>query len=217
MAQYNRVILSGTLPQSEVWSVSMNFSRVGDQTSGYIDDYDDMLAWAAQIETAYGLAVNSGAIRSIQSSNVVMNKVRIEARNAGVLVQAAERLLSPAVAGTGTQTCPNQTALVVSNLTGRPGRSFRGRTYWPALAPSLVSNTSGISTGVASNIATNQANLLVAIANAAGEDNFFPVIYSTVNDAVTRVTSVQVGITLDTQRRRRDAIVETRVTATLPS
>lgn len=118
------------------------------------------------------------------------------------------------VAGAGTIVMPPQITRVYTLVTGVPGRSFRGRMYWPRLVTG-VSNTfrdNNASTATA----TAWATILSAMTDLGpGTDAVVPAVVSKTRDLVTPVTAVQVGDVLDTQRRRRDNLRENRFTANI--
>lgn len=110
------------------------------------------------------------------------------------------------VSGVGAPSKTAQTARVVSLLTPFSGRRYRGRVYLPALASTIT--TAGRST-VADTWAPAFADFLLDVAAAfPGAGSAVPVVYSAAANAVTDVTRVRVGDILDTQRRRRDTMVE---------
>ena len=129
---------------------------------------------------------------------------------------AAESIGS-SYSGSGTITNPFQSALVATLQTGRPGRSYRGRMYLPFLTSAFNAgkiSTTSVTLGAR---AAAVADLLADTATAASSfPGLQPAVVSKAADAVTSVTSVRVGDIMDTQRRRRDSLVETFGSSTIP-
>lgn len=209
MTSYNRLILSGTLFQSERWSVGIAYKRIfGGAPDAVLEDYDELLDWAQRVrdvkfETGTPGRALLGYIGNIGS----LDTVRTEYRESGVLLQAAEATGVP-IPGTGTATRPPQVAVVCSLLTGRPGRSYRGRIYWPATAGPTLGTNGMMAPSLAVTMAGQFAEALPQFGERSFGYDLMPGVYSPKLDEFTVVSSVSVGTALDTQRRRRDAFVE---------
>lgn len=208
-AQYNRVIISGLLAGVQSWSVTPAFSG-NPATGGAVTDYADLLTWAQAIGGLNNGAVLGGNLSVALSSLGNVQKVRTECLSAaGVLQEAAEFALPVAESGSGTPSNPLQISIVSSLQTGRPGRSYNGRIYWPNLGIPIQTNSGRIATQTATQTATDVAALLTQIAEAApGGSAMHPAVVSHKLAVQTLITEVRVGNVLDTQRRRRDKLVE---------
>lgn len=116
-----------------------------------------------------------------------------------------EHLFANRTIGTN-QSMPAQIAVVISLRTARPrGRASNGRMYIPAL-PQLEANTGKFSVATALDIATAAAEMLTAIGAALSTQC---VVGSAVGTGLLEnVTGVRVGRVPDTQRRRREGLVE---------
>lgn len=128
-------------------------------------------------------------------------------------VAAATSLLSTAKVGTGTTPLPGQVSCVFSLLSALTGKSYRGRSYWPATGAAI--GASGRFTAVLATLAT-QFDLLIkgAISGAAGAPGAAAMaIYSATHDVCTSISNIRVGDVPDIQRRRRQ---KGEVTATIP-
>ena len=109
-------------------------------------------------------------------------------------------------AGTSTATClPFQCAPVVSLRTATLSRAGRGRFYAPSLAVDQVSAGRMLTT--ARDSLADGALALVQGTTASGGN---VVIYHRATGTTTPVTSLDVGDVIDTQRRRRNKLVEAR-------
>lgn len=193
----------------ERWSVGFAAQQADGETSF---DAGQMSAWA---DDALALFIPgtgwSGGLRAMIGSTGEVSRVRIYAYDApGQPATRVGESTGPGIAGSGTVTVPFQCTLCYTLLTGLPGRSYRGRLYWPFVTATMTS--AGKIGGAVSlaNRAGDVSGMLDAITSAA--EGISPVraaVVSTVQQDVTTVTAVRVGDVMDTQRRRRDALVET--------
>lgn len=101
---------------------------------------------------------------------------------------------------------PFQCAPVVSLRTAQLSRSGRGRFYAPSLATTQIDGGRMLA-GAQTALADSAQDLLQAL-EAGGQA---PVIYHRGAGTTTNVTSIDVGDVIDTQRRRRNKLVEARV------
>lgn len=213
---HNVIRFNGSLPGGEVWSVNPKF---GPGSEGLLQDYTNLLAWVENIAVLNTNNVFPSDMRTMMSNAAQLVSIRAEYRDSsGVLAMAAETTLPSPVPGTGSANKPFQTSLVSSLMTGRPGRSYRGRLYWPALAVPLGPNDLRIADGNLAAYTTGIRNFLSAVQSAS------PVvggpILSVVSETLsvtTPVTVIECGDVLDVQRRRRDSLVEGRQSANFPT
>lgn len=212
---HNVVRINGSLPGGEVWSVNPKYSA---GPGGLKTSYEDLLAWAEGIVGLNGGGILPTGLRAIMSTAVSITSIRTEYRDAsGNLAQAAEAVPVSPITGSNSASKPFQTSLVSSLLTGRPGRSYRGRLYWPALAMTIgtadlrVADTLLATTTAAINTALSQ------IANIGAPENDLALsVVSEKLSVATPVTQISCGDVLDVQRRRRDTLIEGRVTVDYP-
>lgn len=215
MASCNRITLKGTCFTSEVWSTSFNMSdlTVGPGGSA-VTDYTDLSVLADLIHDLADTMFSAAPFSELLSLDGRFDNVRVEAVVNNEVVQVAESLGAPRTGLQQSNKTP-QDALVVSLLTGRPGRSYRGRMYLPAWRAS-INATGHVSTPTGGNVAAALATFLGGTGLAmSGYGTFVPVIHSRAKNEVTEVTTLRVGNVLDTQRRRRDAISEVYTTHVL--
>ena len=108
--------------------------------------------------------------------------------------------------GTSAATClPFQCAPVVSLRTATLSRAGRGRFYAPSLAVDQVS-AGRMLTAARDSLADGALALVQGLTSAGGN----VVIYHRALGTTTPVTSLDVGDVIDTQRRRRNQLVEAR-------
>lgn len=206
MVAHNVVRINGSLPGGEVWSVTPKFTR----PMGPVTEYEDLERWAGVVAGTIENWASPNIFLSLLSTAGRIDSVRVEARNAAnQLTQAAEVQLTPSKAGLGVPNKMFQSCVVFTFLTGRPGRSYKGRMYWPALAATLSADLR-LSQANIDSYASNGAQLLEMIGGAGATDGEFPipVVVSQTAGTYTPITSVRVGDILDIQRRRRDSLTE---------
>lgn len=215
MAFFNRIRIGGTSVGGERWSTHIDMAFLGSgPAGGGVIDYEELLFWAQGIADLDVFTV-AGPLRQLMSTSLALTTVRVEAIADGEVVQVAE-VDGLDLPGTAIMTKVPQTALVLSLLTGRPGRSYRGRMYWPACGAAINQGTGRLSNPTIAQVAEAYDNLVVEIGIASDQEtSLVPVVYSPTLNVVTPVTQVSVGDVLDTQRRRRDTLVETRATRDL--
>lgn len=215
MAQdFNLITLSGTIAGQEIWSTSCAYQT--DFGTGPVKTFDDLQAWADAVAS---LSSTPYTMLIPRLSNVVtVNTARAAyIDGAGKTAQVAEAGFSTPWTGNVSPVMPPQSSVVLSLLTGRPGRSYRGRMYWPCLNASFDTGKVTLTPAVVGTLAENAAQLLTDIGDAAGVDFAMkPAVASTVLGVQTLVTEVRVGTVVDTQRRRRNQLQETYGSSAVP-
>lgn len=112
--------------------------------------------------------------------------------------------VTPAVGTGGTSVLPAQMCTVMSQRTGRPGRSYRGRAYLPGVVPSQVTTTGLVTGTLAQDLATAYADWLSTVKADAG--HMIGVVASSRLSAMTPITQVSVDTRLDVQRTRANKL-----------
>lgn len=210
MVARNKLVISGTIAGGlENWSCSIDYVLDG---GGSVTGQTDLQTWADLAAATLDAGETDYAqITGIMGANVNATEVSIygyEAAGSAVAVGTA----ACAWNGLGTLDLPFSTALCVSKRTGRAGRSGRGRMYWPVLAAAVGSN--GKFT-LPVTIADEFAELVVDLGNVDGVSTAIAVVTSQTLNLVTPVTEIRVGDVPDSQRNRRDRLVETYLSATI--
>lgn len=211
MAGILRVSILGDMPGGEVWSVNPVYLVGGD----FALPYEDLITIAAAINA---LTVPADML-AMMNSNCHVTGVRLESRSEdGVLAAVYEANRSVPATGSGSAVHPYQTSAVLSLRTAVAGGSGRGRLYWPATGVALVPATMRITNSVLTAFRTAFASYLTGIAGAieATTPEATLVVWSRTNSSTAPVNRISAGDVADVQRRRRDALPETVVTAVYP-
>ncbi len=183
----------------EVWTFTLHTTGLGDLTSA-------QTAW----ESATG-ALWTGQLDALMCTDVAMTEVSTASLDEATGRQISRVATGVTRPGTAVGAClPFQCAPVVSLRTDLATRSGRGRFYLPALAE-------GNTTAGRLLLASQQAIVTAAQQFFASLDTggLQPILLSRVSLAQTPVTSFDVGDVIDTQRRRRNQLVEQRITGSV--
>lgn len=184
--------LEGTFP-GEVWSFGV-----------YTDSNLSLSAmqsqWMTGITNFWGTAT---ALFCTDVETTRATTVEIDPATGKQLTGAED---TRADAGTSTATClPFQCAPVVTLRTATLSRAGRGRFYAPSLAVDQVSAGRMLTTA-RDTLADAAEDLVQGLTSAGGN----LVIYHRGSGSTTLVTSLDVGDVIDTQRRRRNKLIESR-------
>lgn len=208
MVAHNRIVITGTIAGSiETWSCGIDYVVDG---GGAILAPTDVQTWATTAAAVLtGGETRYPAVTAIMGANVNATKVTTYGYGpSGPAV--ATGLADLSWLGAGTIRTPFSTSMCVTKRTSFAGRSYRGRMYWPALAANVNSDGTFARTQA---VVDDFALMFEDLAATGGPDTLIPVVHSATANVVTAVTSVAVGSVLDTQRRRRENVVETYLTA----
>lgn len=204
MADLIKVSITGVMPGGEVWSINPVW-RMNVQNQAVT------VSQCQAIVTAVNAITVPTAFRPIFNLTTGITGCRVEARtNEGVLQSLAEGTRASTIFGTGTADHPYQNAIVLSLRSPLAGASGRGRLYMPA-------------TGLALNGPTLRPTAATVLAILGGSKAYLGLIGGAVTSIVSDtilavwsrklnttlgVTRVQMGDVVDTQRRRRDSMIE---------
>lgn len=118
--------------------------------------------------------------------------------------------------GTGSGgVMPLQIAVVASHRTPQTGRRGRGRMFLPGISATFIGSDGQIASTQRQDCADRQSTLLesLTLENALNGWVVRPIVTGAPWTSYAAITQVQVGSVPDTQRRRRNALVETVSTA----
>jgi len=215
----------GPLPGGEIWSNSIRLA--GDETgpTATVPTQGEIIAWlegpakdaVKKFHQTPGVGINAACKLTYMKMNVVdMDGHYVEQTT-------HEYVFSPVVnGGSSAYLHPNQCTLVVSTLTQyERGYAHRGRFYLPSCAKQVDATTGGITTGEAGLVATAAALFLSELHDQPGPEPLLSDMHVCVmsnrgTGATNRITAVEVGTVIDTQRRRRNAMLEVYSRAALP-
>lgn len=203
--QHIRYTIVGTAPDGEVFNTSVwsnpsqaitNQALLQDSVDSFVDQFvTDLLP----------------TVRSMVRNDTVYTHVRAYYYSGGTQAEFQAEGNIATADGTGTSTdgvMPLQGCLVASLHTHRPGRSYRGRMYWPA---------TGLALGTAGHYVPNPNCDVLATAMAtffnnqvATSDDRF-VVASQKLSTSQRISEVTVDNRLDIQRRRANRQLATHV------
>lgn len=121
---------------------------------------------------------------------------------------------SPVPGGLSSNLLPLQNSVVVSTRTGTPGRRGRGRFYLPGVGVNAMAATGLLATANQGVIRDAAVALIEGLAYSSSTGpiiNVRPIVTGKPYTDYSVIQSIQVGNVIDTQRRRRKSLVETRI------
>lgn len=207
IVSYVRLSVLGSSPGGEVWSINPVFDPTGEFPGGV-----DQTALDAAANAIAGLTLGAQML-AFMSTALSWTGVRLEVRDDSTdgLIAISNQVKGTAAVGTGTPLRGAGDAIVVSLRTNTPGASGRGRVYWPAIGGS-VDSTLRFSSANTAALLTNISAFFVscegALATAFPTIGFDLAVRSKRTHTSPHVNKLQCGNVPDSQRRRRDALVE---------
>lgn len=169
-------------------------------------------SWALALTEAWsGAGTPAGALNAAYSAGVVIDQATASLLTQTSGQQTARADVAVNLVGTSAEdSLPPQVAVVVSLRTELANRAGRGRFYLPAPAANAV--TAGRFTTAVQQNFVNAMTRMFASLDGAG---ITPVLFSRTTFANTTITSFNIGDVFDTQRRRRNQLVESRISGTV--
>lgn len=213
MADILRVSIVGSLPGGEEWSINPVWAIGGDFGVSVTPSQ------AQAIADAMAAATIPANFLLMLSTSTAVTGYRVEARTlTGALETQAEAAKTSGGTGTGASAHPYQTSAVVSLRTDRVGPSGRGRLYVPATGVTIASSDLRISTSLTATYLGGVKSYLTALQTAidATLDGISLVVWSRKTASTNNVKTMMMGNVTDTQRRRRDALLEAYSSVTYP-
>jgi hypothetical protein len=207
MSRLYRMNFQGNLPAGDVFNHSL---WVTGSDSSLITDAATASAAAAAALTTTASGMQSQFTTPTVWAGTVVEEVT---QATGVSVSTGSSSFTHAGTNGSASSLPGQCALVVTLRTATVSRRGRGRFYLPPMANSATTPTGRLN-ATASTAVTLSLN---AFFNALKTFvvPFTPVVYSPTGRTVATVTSYDFGDVFDTQRRRRNKLVESRVGASI--
>jgi len=219
---YWKTILKGNFGSLEKWTTSTSWGIFG-----LAPDAPDQAAADAILAKLLAFTVTANvptSFKALLSPQAAIEGWRVELRGENERVlSVAEGNMASQVNGSGSATKTPQDAVVFSLRTSTPGARGRGRMYWPALG-ATIGSTFQLTSPTSTLLAADMRIWLNAIGTQmnAGYASISSVltvvasVRSVTAHANHNINAIQVGSILDTQRRRRDALLETYVSSPYP-
>lgn len=211
---HNVIRFQGSLPGGEKWSITPRFAS---DVGPLYRTYEELVAWGESIRQLNDGAVFGSNIWNAMSRAVALDTIRLEYRDENDDLETVAEISTQGLSQSGAvANKPFQTSIVTSLITGRPGRSYRGRLYWPALGIELDSSSLRVPLNALTYLNQDVQGFLSAVQEAQPTVRAVRLaVVSNTLSVATAVTQIQMGDVLDTQRRRRDSLKENRVTTTI--
>lgn len=214
----------GTLPGGEIWSNMVRGGSTQTGPSASVPTHQELIDWLnGEMKDEVSAYHARSSTLTHSSAKLAWVKANVVGMDGRYVEQTTNEYRYPTpIAGTlSSNLHPNQVCLVVSLTTAfKRGLAHRGRYYLPLPAPAIGSTTGTISTSDALGVATSTKTFIEALADTPGLDNLIPFKVLVMSKrgaggATNPVTGVEVGVVLDTQRRRRAAMLEAYQVATI--
>jgi hypothetical protein len=201
-----RIELQGTLSTNrDIWSTSFSTAPQADPAACASDVRDAFLNEVWNHGTSNAMWPQAVAFTAVKVSNY---------SSAGVVTATATDTTGLPALPTGTANqIPPECSPVVSLLTAHAGGSYRGRMYLPPLGANQLDADGQMSAGAAGNIADAMKRFFDAVNTTLVLGNV--AVFSKTLGILTDVSTIKVGRTMDSQRRRRSAVPEAYTSRTL--
>lgn len=198
MALY-RMVASGTTP-GEQWSFTLH-------AEGNLSTADAATAFGDALTACWAAGMDD--LTTPEVDLTLASVAALDPATDGQLTRAEVVLaLTGVVDG---EMLPFQCATVISLLTASATRHGRGRFYLPPLSATFLLNGKLNSTAM-----TTLDTAWTAFFDSLNTDGVSPVVRNRTGHISTPVTGARVGDVIDTQRRRRNKLVETYTAIAVP-
>lgn len=194
MALYRHTV-TGQFP-GEQWSFGLH-------TTGALSVSAAEVAWATALDAFW---TSAGPLMATDVTVTETATAELDQPTGKQLTRVSTP--SSLVGSAAADTLPFQCAPVISLRTNLATRAGRGRFYAPSLAVDQIANGKMVSLAQ-----TGLLNGAAAMINSLTAAALTTVLYSRTTHNTQEVTRVDVGDVIDTQRRRRNKLVEARVSA----
>jgi len=193
MALYRHVAM-GTFPGEE-WTFTLHTTGSGSLAAA-------QTSW----EAATG-ALWTGSLDGIVATDIAMTEVTtasLDEAGGGQLSRLSDAVTRPGVST--EESLPAQCAVAVSTRSSLATRGGRGRFYLPPVDTTVMD--AGRLSAVAQALIVASAELMFSTLDGSG---LSPVLLNRTTMVQTPITAFDVGDVIDTQRRRRNKLIEARV------
>ena len=207
MSRLYRMNFQGNMPAGDVFNHSL-FCTGSDSST--IND-----AVTASAAAAAALTTTASGLQSLYMSTTVWGGTIVEEidQTTGHSISTGSSSFTHAGTNTVDNAMPGQCALVVTLRSAVVTRRGRGRFFLPSMRAGAGGQTGRLAAASIPLITTSLNAFFAALQTFAVPMN--PVVYSPTGRTVADVTSYDFGDVFDTQRRRRNKLIESRVGATI--
>jgi hypothetical protein len=203
MTDYINVAKGAT--SGEQWSMTVHTEKAGGTLAAA------QAAWAAALAVLWNGTGGTDSIGQFCKSTTTLTTASTAELDALTGKQLGRVESALALAGTSAgETLPPQLSVVCSLRTALATRAGRGRFYLPPFTTSVV--TAGLVTAASQAIVSLACQKFLQSLNTA---TYIVCVYHRSSKTHDIVTTIDVGNVYDTQRRRRDKLIETRSSRTL--
>jgi len=153
----------------------------------------------------------AGGVKGLHSTSVLLVQAQTRTINLGSGKVIATASAAYSRGGTaGGNSLPAEVSVVLSLRTALAGASYRGRMYLPPPTITQCSSAGRLVAGDLTTMVTQWSNALIAMNADVTYTSCDVVVRSRKNASEEAVTSVDIGDVFDAQRRRRNALTESR-------
>jgi len=201
-----RLTQQGHLLDGEIWNSTLHISHISGEGAALLTTCIEAVTLLWQ-----GPPTPANSIQQLVPTTIGLDELVVDEIDfAGHNIDQFRSSLS--LDGTDiADTLPFQCSVAVSTRTALPTRAGRGRFFLPPFG--LDTAVAGLFDSTAQAQVVRAAKAMIDHINAA--TSFGVVIWHKKTDTFDFVTSVDVGNVFDTQRRRRNQITETRISAAM--
>jgi hypothetical protein len=195
-----KTVISGTLAGGEQFAFGFQAQGNSDDAQFALTQYQGVVVGALN-----GNLLTTSVLALFPTSTVFTTVTSYLYKGGTGAAFTVQTSLSGKAGTASSSALPNQCAIVVSLLTGIPGRSTRGRAYLPGFASVSMGGVTGqLQTGGVAQVCNAFAAMLSGIKDTTNGRS--PVIASATHGLMTPITGVAIDTIVDTQRRRRDKL-----------
>jgi len=208
MTQLCQNVITWTLPGGDIGQTSMWTKFTGTPTAAQA---------LARFQTNVVDTVwpsGAGGVKALHPTGCVLSNVQTRTINLGSGAVISTAAAAYTRAGTaGGNSLPAEVSVVMSLRTALAGASYRGRMYLPMPSTSSSSSAGRLVSGDQTTMVTQWSNAIIAMNADVSFGTCDVVIRSRKNASEEVVTSIDIGDVFDAQRRRRNALTESRTSA----
>lgn len=205
MAFY-RLTQQGHALNGEIWNTTLHIEHLANQGAALLTTCMEAVTLLWQ-----GPPTPANSIQQLVPTTIGVDELVVDELD-GVGKNLHQNRGSLALSGTSVDdVLPYQCSVAYSTRTASPTRRGRGRGFLPVFATSTA--VGGLFDSTAQAQVVRAVKAMIDHINA--NTSFGCVVYHKTDGDATYIESIDVGDVFDTQRRRRNQITETRISATM--